>query len=50
MKKILYYTIIIRLLFLSNVVFSQTPNGTANLGILSSFGAYTGAGGVANGA
>lgn len=50
MKKILYYTIIIRLLFLSNVVFSQTPNGTANLGILSSFGAYTGVGGVANGA
>jgi hypothetical protein len=50
MKKILFSAINIALLFLSNVVFSQTPNGTANLGILTSFGAYTGAGGVANGA
>ncbi|WP_395051766.1 ice-binding family protein [Flavobacterium sp.] len=49
MKKILFSAITIALLFLSNVVFSQTPNGTANLGILTSFGAYTGAGGVANG-
>ncbi|MBC7616214.1 MAG: DUF3494 domain-containing protein, partial [Pedobacter sp.] len=49
MKKILLSVITIALLFLSNVIFSQTPNGTANLGILTSFGAYTGAGGVANG-
>jgi hypothetical protein len=50
MKKILFSAITIALLFLSNVVFSQTPNGVANLGILTSFGAYTGAGGVAGGA
>lgn len=50
MKKILLSSITIVLLFLSNIVLSQTPIGTANLGILSSFGAYTGAGGVANGA
>lgn len=50
MKKILFSAITIALLFLSNVVFSQTPNGTANLGILTSFEAFTGAGGVANGA
>ena len=37
-------------LFLPTKIFSQTPNGTANLGILTSFGAYTGAGGVSNGA
>ena len=49
MKKILFPIITIALLFLSNVIFSQTANGTANLGILTSFGAYTGAGGVANG-
>lgn len=50
MKKIQLSIITIALIFLSNVIFSQTPNGTANLGILTSFGAYTGAGGVANGA
>ena len=50
MKKILFSSITILLLFLSNFVIGQTPNGTANLGILTSFGAYTGAGGVANGA
>ena len=50
MKKTLFSIITITLLFLSNIILSQTPNGTANLGILTSFGAYTGAGGVANGA
>ena len=49
MKKTLFSIITIALLFLSNVIFSQTSNNTANLGILTSFGAYTGTGGVANG-
>ena len=49
-KKLLFSTVTISLLLFSNVIFSQTPNGTANLGILESFEAYTGAGGVANGA
>jgi hypothetical protein len=38
----------IALLFLSNASFSQTPNSTLNLGILTSFEAFTGAGAVAN--
>ena len=38
------------LLALPKINFSQTPNSTLNLGILTSFEAYTGAGGVANGA
>lgn len=49
-KKLLYSVITISLLLCSNVNFSQSPNGTINLGILSSFEAYTGAGGIANGA
>ena len=49
-KKLLFSITIIALLFLSNVSFSQSPNGTVNLGILSTFEAFTGAGGVANGA
>ena len=50
MKKILFSVTTIALLFLSSVIFSQTPNSTLNLGILTSFEAYTGAGGIANGA
>jgi hypothetical protein len=51
MKKNLLYSIIaIALLSFPNTSFGQTPNGTVNLGILTSFEAYTGAGGVANGA
>jgi hypothetical protein len=49
-KKILFSVTTIALLLFSNLSFSQTPNATANLGILTSFGAFTGAGRVANGA
>lgn len=49
MKKYLLFSIVTTVLLLfSNTSFSQTPNGTLNLGILESFEAYTGAGGVAN--
>ena len=47
-KNILFSAITITLLLCSNLSFSQTPNGTLNLGILTSFEAYTGAGGVTN--
>jgi hypothetical protein len=47
-KKILFSVITIALLLFLNLSFSQTPNGTANLGILTSFEAFTGAGAVAN--
>ena len=49
-KNTLFSLTIIGLLFFSNVSFCQTPNSTANLGILTSFEAFTGAGGIANGA
>ena len=51
-RKNVYYSLIttIALLFLSNLSFSQAPNGTVNLGILTSFEAFTGGEGVANGA
>ncbi|MFM9824690.1 ice-binding family protein [Flavobacterium sp.] len=49
-KNLLYSVIAIALLSFPNTSFGQTPNGTANLGILTSFECYTGAGGVANGA
>jgi hypothetical protein len=52
----LKFNYIIHILFTISVVllcskagFSQEPNGTANLGILTSFVAFTGAGGVENG-
>ena len=52
----LKFNYIVHILFTISVVllcsktgFSQEPNGTANLGILTSFVAFTGAGGVANG-
>jgi len=48
-KKLLCIATVILLLF-SNTSFSQTPNGTANLGILTSFEGYTGAGAITNGA
>jgi len=48
MKKIIISAITVALLFLSNVGFSQTPNSTLNLGILNSFEAFTGAGGITN--
>jgi hypothetical protein len=38
------------LLTFPNTSFSQTPNGTVNLGILESFEAYTGSGAITNGA
>jgi hypothetical protein len=47
-KRIILSLTTIALLLCSNVSFSQTPNGTLNLGILESFEAYTGAGGVTN--
>jgi CshA-type fibril repeat protein len=51
MKKNLFYSVIVvTLLSFPNKSFSQTPNGTANLGILESFGAYTREGGITNGA
>jgi len=49
-KYILFSAITIALLLCSNLSFGQTPNGTLNLGILTSFEAFTGAGAVANGA
>jgi uncharacterized repeat protein (TIGR01451 family) len=49
-KKLLFTVITSALLFLSNLTFGQAPNSTLNLGILTSFEAFTGAGGVANGA
>jgi hypothetical protein len=49
-KNLLVSAITIALLFLYNLSFGQAPNSTLNLGILTSFEAYTGAGGVANGA
>jgi hypothetical protein len=49
MKKNLFYSVIaIALLSFPNTSFSQTPNGTLDLGILESFEAYTGSGGVTN--
>ncbi len=45
-KKLLFNAISIALLLFTNLSFSQT----LNLGILSSFEGYTGAGGVSNGA
>jgi hypothetical protein len=50
MKKYIFLLITtIALLLFSNVSFGQvTPTGTANLGILTSFATYTGAGGIAN--
>ncbi|MGK0308180.1 MAG: hypothetical protein ACI8RP_001138, partial [Urechidicola sp.] len=48
-KYILLSITTIALLLLSKVSFSQSaPTGTANLGILTSFATYTGAGGVGN--
>jgi len=47
-KYILFCITSIALLLFSNLSFSQSPNGTLNLGILTSFEAYTGAGAVAN--
>ena len=50
MKKELFYSLVsIALLLFSTTLFSQTPNGTANLGILTSFEGYTGAGAITNG-
>jgi hypothetical protein len=49
MKKYIFLSITtIVLLLFSNISFGQDPTGTANLGILTSFAAYTGAGGVGN--
>lgn len=49
MKNQLYsITAMLTLLLFSNTSFSQATNGTLNLGILESFEAYTGGGGVAN--
>jgi hypothetical protein len=49
LKKHLLFSIVnIVLLLFSNTSFSQTPNGTLNLGILESFEAFTGSGGVTN--
>jgi hypothetical protein len=47
-KQLFLITAILTLLLFSNTSFSQATNGTLNLGILESFEAYTGAGGVAN--
>jgi hypothetical protein len=48
-KKLLLSLTTIALLLLSNLSFAQqAPTGTANLGILTSFATYTGAGGVGN--
>ncbi|SHG30532.1 conserved repeat domain-containing protein [Flavobacterium segetis] len=49
-KKLLFTITIIALLLFSNKSFSQAANGTLNLGILTSFEAYTGAGAISNGA
>ena len=49
MKNQLYLiTAMLTLLLFSNTSFSQATNGNLNLGILESFEAYTGGGGVAN--
>jgi hypothetical protein len=49
MKKYIFLSITtISLLLFSNISFSQTPNGTLNLGILTTFEAFTGSGAVAN--
>ena len=48
MKKLLLSILAVSALLFSNRSFSQTPNGTLNLGILASFEAFTGAGGIAN--
>jgi hypothetical protein len=51
MKKHLLLIIATLAVFLfSNTIFSQTPNGTVNLGILESFEGYTGAGAITNAA
>ncbi|MFT5002909.1 MAG: hypothetical protein ACI952_001257, partial [Flavobacteriales bacterium] len=47
-KKSLLILITTALLLLPNISFSQTTNSTLNLGILESFEAYTGSGGVTN--
>jgi hypothetical protein len=48
-KKLLLSLTTIALLLLSNLSFAQqAPTGTANLGILSSFATFTGAGAIAN--
>lgn len=48
MIKKLLFSITIALLLCVNLSFSQTPNATLNLGILSSFEAFTGDGAVSN--
>jgi hypothetical protein len=49
MKKYIFLSITtIVLLLFSNISFGQDPTGTANLGILTSFATYTGAGGITN--
>lgn len=47
-KQLFLITAILTLLLFSNTSFGQATNGTLNLGILESFEAYTGAGGVTN--
>jgi hypothetical protein len=47
-KHLLFSLLTITLLLFSNLSFSQAPNSTLNLGILTSFEAFTGAGAVAN--
>ena len=42
--------LIIGVFFYSTIIFSQNPNSTVNLGILTTFEAYSGAGAVSNGA
>lgn len=49
-QRLLILAISLSFLTLPKTNFCQTPNATANLGIITSFGAYTGAGGLANGA
>jgi hypothetical protein len=50
-KKYLLFGIVTTvLLIFSNTSFGQTPNSTLNLGILTSFEGYTGAGAITNGA
>ncbi len=48
MKKLLLFSATALMLLLSNSSFGQTPNGTLNLGILTSFEAFSGAGAIAN--
>ncbi|AWV98211.1 DUF7507 domain-containing protein [Arcticibacterium luteifluviistationis] len=47
-KNILLFLTTVALVLFSKVSFSQTPNGTVSLGILSSFEGYSGAGAVTN--